>query len=87
MKRFCITLGLSILIWLISGLFQALLNKGEFGAYLFGTGCELTGYPLAMCISSNQTIKILVTYFINISFWFLVLHFSWKWFNKSRGQK
>mgnify|MGYP001599512942 FL=1 len=61
-KRFFITLGLSVVVWLVGGLIQALTNKGEFGSYVFGTGCELTGYPIALCISSNDKIKFLLHY-------------------------
>jgi len=81
-KRFFLTLGLSILIWLVSGLAQVLLNRGEFGAYIFGMGCEITGYPIAQCVSSNQTLRILLTYIVNVFFWFWVIHLFWGWFNK-----
>lgn len=82
MKRFFITLGLSIAVWLASGLFQALTNKGEFGSYIFGTGCELTGYPVALCISNNDRVKFLLVIFANVLLWFWVIHLFWKWFEK-----
>lgn len=84
-KRFLVTLGLSILIWVVSGLIQALTNKGEFGSYVFGTGCELTGYPISLCISINDRTKFILVSIANILIWFWVLHFGWKWFGK--GQK
>lgn len=81
-KRFLITLGLSILIWLVSGLAQALLNRGEFGSYIFGSSCEITGYPLALCIPSYKKFQILGIIFVNILFWFWVIHLFWGWFEK-----
>lgn len=84
-KRFFITLGLSILVWLISGLVQMLLNKGEFGSYVFGTSCEITGYPIARCVSSYLKLEIILNYLINVIFWFWVIHLFWGWFQKSRN--
>ena len=81
-KRFFLTLGLSILVWLVSGFIQVLTNKGEFGSYVFGTGCELTGYPIALCISSNDRTKFLLVVIANVMLWFWVLHFAWNWFEK-----
>lgn len=85
-KRFFITLGLSILIWLISGFVQVFLNKGEFGSYVFGTGCELTGYPVALCVSENDKFKFFLVLLLNIILWFWVLHFGWKWFEKRNNK-
>lgn len=81
-KRFFITLGLSILIWVVSGLAQALFNKGEFGSYVFGSGCELTGYPIALCVSINERAKFTLVLLANIIIWFWISHFIWKWFEK-----
>lgn len=81
-KRFFITLGLSVVVWLVSGLIQALTNKGEFGSYVFGTGCELTGYPIALCISSNDKVKFFLVIIANIVLWFWVIHLFWHWFEK-----
>lgn len=83
-KRFFVTLGLSILIWLISGFIQVMFNKGESGNYLFGSGCEVTGYPLAMCVSSDNLPLVFLVYVINIVFWFWVIHFFWNIFSKKR---
>lgn len=81
-KRFLITLGLSIGVWLVSGFIQALTNKGEFGSYVFGVSCELTGYPIALCVSSNDKIRFSLVVIANVMLWFWVLHFVWSFFQK-----
>lgn len=81
-KRFFITLGLSVGVWLVSGFVQVLINKGEFGSYVFGTGCELTGYPISLCISNNDRQKFILIVLANIMFWFWVIHLFWHWFEK-----
>lgn len=83
-KRFLITLGLSVVVWLVSYITQGVTNKGEFGAYIFGASCELTGYPIALCIPSFQKAKLVGTYLVNILIWFWVIHLFWSWFEKRK---
>lgn len=84
-KRFLMTLGVSVGVWLISGFVQALTNKGEFGSYIFGIGCELSGYPIALCISNNDRIKLFLVIIVNIVLWFWVIHLFWGFFEKRRS--
>lgn len=87
-RRFFVTLGLSILIWLVSGVVQLLVQQDTtLALFSFGGSCEITGYPIALCISNNDDIKFLLISFANIMLWFWVLHFGWKWFDKRRSQK
>lgn len=84
-KRFLVTLGLSVVVWLISGFVQFLTNKGEFGSYVFGQGCELTGYPIALCILSNDKIRFFSVVLTNIFLWVWVLHFAWRFIEKRKS--
>lgn len=79
-KRFFITLGLSVIIWAISGVVQALIGFSDY--FTVFHKCSLTGYPIALCISSNNLVKVSLVSASNIIFWFWVLHFVWKWFEK-----
>lgn len=83
MKRFFITLGLSVVFWLISGIVQLIVQQDTtFGFFSFGGSCEITGYPIALCISSHDNAKFALISLINITLWFWVIHLFWKWFNK-----
>lgn len=81
-KRFLIVLGLSVMIWVVSGFVQVFTNRGEFGSYVFGTGCELTGYPISLCVSANDRPKLILVIIANVTLWFWVTHLFWNWFNK-----
>lgn len=82
-KRFFITLGLSISVWLISGIAQLMLQQDTtLGFFSFGGSCEITGYPIALCISSNDNGKFVFLALVNITFWFFLIHLFWKWFDK-----
>lgn len=83
-KRFFITLGLSVLVWLISAVIQAYIT---FADYLgtFSTGCQVTGYPIDVCTLIGPNIPALPIILINIFFWFWVIHLFWGWFQKSRN--
>ena len=82
-KRFFLTLGLSILVWVVSNFIQ-LFNPNYWpaGFSLLGGSCTVTGYPVALCLPGYEKAKILLVYLINIIFWFWVLHFAWNWFEK-----
>ncbi len=80
MKRFLITLGLSISVWLVSGLVQAVTGFSSY--FTVFHKCSLTGYPIALCISSNDQIKVVLVSVANIIIWFWVIHLFWSWFKK-----
>ncbi len=83
-KRFLVTLGLSILVWVISGILQAVTGFSNY--FTIFHSCSLTGYPIALCISSNDSMKANLISLVNIVIWFWVLHFSWKWFEKRNNK-
>ncbi len=87
-KRFLVTLGLSILLWVISMVAQSLFkgNNVNYGFFIFAKSCEVTGYPLARCVPDYDKGQIYFTYLINLVFWCWVLHFAWKWFEKSNNK-
>lgn len=82
-KRFLVTLGLSVGVWLVTNFIQ-LLNSNDWpvGFSLLGGSCTVTGYPVALCLASYEKTKILLVYLVNIIFWFWVIHLFWKWFEK-----
>lgn len=85
-KRFLITLGLSVGVWSVSGVVQLLVQQDNtFGFFSFGGSCEITGYPIALCISSNDNLRFILISLVNIALWFWLLHFAWNWFEKRRG--
>ncbi len=83
-KRFFITLGLSVAVWVISLFIQGItLYKVDFNLFS-GSTCEITGFPVVVCIYSGTEATIIQL--VNIIIWFWVLHFTWKWFDKRRSQ-
>lgn len=86
-KRFFITLGLSVAVWVGSAVIHLLAEAKNFdyGFFIFARSCEVTGYPLARCIPEQKTGEIILTYFINILFWFWVIHFFWRVFKKGNN--
>lgn len=85
-KRFFITLGLSIGVWVISNLIQLFnTNNWPGGFLLTSDACTVTGYPIAMCLSEAQRPLILIVYLINIAFWFWVIHFFLNFFFRKRS--
>lgn len=83
MKRFLLTLGLSVVIWIVSGILQAFIQFTNY--FTVFHSCSLTGYPIALCISSNNQVKIVLVSVVNIVLWFWVIHLFWNWFEK-RGK-
>ena len=82
-KRFFVTLGLSGLIWMVSGVVQALIGFSEY--FTVFHKCSLTGYPIALCLPSNDQIKVVLFSGINILIWFWVIHLFWGWFQKRKS--
>lgn len=80
LKRFLITLGISVGIWIISGIIQALTGFSNY--FTIFHSCSLTGYPIALCISSNDQMKIILISGVNIILWFWILHFVFNLFEK-----
>lgn len=80
-KRFFITLGLAVGIWVISGIIQgnytALRSVGTFS-----TGCQLTGYPIDVCWFKKYTLSPLTAILFNIVFWFFLISLVWKIFKR-----
>ncbi len=85
-KRFFVTLGISILVWVVSNFIQ-LFNSSYWpqGFSLLGSSCTVTGYPVALCLQHYEKIKILLVYLINITFWFWIIHLFWGWFKKRKN--
>lgn len=85
MKRFLITLGASVVVWLATATIQAYFT---FAQYIgtFSSGCQVTGYPLDVCALRGPNIPAILVILLNITFWFWVLHFAWKWFEKRGNQ-
>lgn len=82
-KRFFITLGLSVLIWIITVVVQLF---STFSKYIgtFSTGCQVTGYPIDLCTLPSQKVPALLVIAINIIFWFWVIHLFIGWFSKQK---
>lgn len=78
-KRFFITLGLSVGVWIITVITQAFIESPKYIAFFTQSKCSATGYPFSACI---QGVPEEVVYLINIFFWFFIIHLFWSWFNK-----
>lgn len=73
-KRFLVILGLSVLVWFISGLIQLFDPRDwQYHFSLSGSSCTVTGYPLSKCYSDYESIKIWGTCLFNIFFWFWII--------------
>ena len=79
-KRFLVTLGLSVGTWVISGVIQALAGFSNY--FTVFHSCSLTGYPIALCVSSNDQAKVILISVVNIALWFWIIHLFWGWFQK-----
>lgn len=85
-KRFFVTLGLSMLVWGISLVIQQLFSTDniKYSFFIFAKSCEVTGYPLALCIPDYNRVQIFLTYLLNLTFWFWIIHLFWGWFEKGK---
>lgn len=81
-KRFLVTLGLSIGVWIVTAIIQA---YATFGMYLgtFSSGCQVTGYPIDICTMRGPDVPAILVILINILFWFFIIHLFWGWFRRS----
>ena len=75
-KRFVITLGLSVVVWVISLVIQFLSSDSNpgYGMFALAKSCEVTGYPIAQCIPEHDKSLVYINYFVNILIWFLIIH-------------
>lgn len=78
-KRFLITLGLSVVVWLVSVVIQAYIEAPKYIVFFTQSKCSATGYPLTQCI---KNIPEVLVYLINVVFWFWVMHLFGNWFGK-----
>lgn len=83
-KKFFITLGLSVVVWLVSAVIQAIVT---FGKYIgtFSKGCQVTGYPIDICNFPFLKISALIIILFNILFWFWVIHLLIGFFGDSKA--
>lgn len=81
-KRFFVTLGLSVGVWLITVLIQAYVT---FSKYLgtFSSGCQVTGYPIDVCALRGPDVPAILVIFINIFIWFWVIHLFMRFLRRS----
>lgn len=83
-KRFFVTLGISVLVWLVSVVVQGLtLFKVTFS--ILGSNCQLTGYPIAYCVQNDSVIPFWIVHVINVFIWFWLIHLFWGWFEKNKN--
>lgn len=76
-SKLLITIGLSILIWVVTVVIQAINDAPRYVALFTKSECFATGYPISSCLKGTPEIFI---YIINIFFWFLVINFIWGFF-------
>lgn len=82
-KRFFVTLGLSVGVWVASMVVQgAFFYKIKFSLFS-GSSCEITGFPIANCIYDGK--QALLIQLVNVLFWFFFIHLFWGWVDKRRS--
>lgn len=83
-KSFVVILGLSVVVWYISRVVQALVEVfvvKNSSISLYPTSISETGYPIARNLSQQDNIYYFIC-FINIIFWFIILFGIWKLIGK-----
>lgn len=87
-KRFLITLGLSVAVWYLSVVIQGITGfRSTFNMLFTSSSCKMTGFPVAECVSSGPgEISVWLINFINIFFWFWVIHLFWGWVEKGKSK-
>lgn len=73
-KRFFVTLGLSILIWIGTAFIQVFDTEEWNFLLLGGTSCSATGFPIRECISSGNNGLLISIGLVNLTFWFLIIN-------------
>jgi len=85
-KSFILILVLSVIFWITSGAIQFIISFSPYSS------CELTGYPIALCINPQSIFTIISIYVVNIALWFLAIWIIWqlilisirRWFSKGK---
>ncbi len=74
-KKFVVILVLSIGVWYVSGIIQAILGIlfGSTPVTFFSPTYLVTGYPLAYRVSEYDSNTVAPIIIINISFWLIIL--------------
>lgn len=86
-KRFLITLGLSIVVWYLSVIFQGLSSYNAPFNLLLSETCKITGFPIARCIYPDPyTVPFWVVILINIIFWFWIIHLITGFFTSAKPE-
>ena len=83
-KRFFVTLGMSIFIWLVTCVLEV---YGSFARNVatFTTGCQTTGYPINLChFEMFRPVPIVLIVF-NIIFWFFMVELLRKLIEKRKA--
>lgn len=84
MKRFLVVLGLSVVVWYGSVLFQGISGyKAPFNIPFSGSVCKVTGFPIATCLYGASVWLVNI---INIIFWFWVIHLFVRWMDKGKSK-
>lgn len=84
LKRFLITLGISVGIWYLAVIIQGISGyNAPFNTLFTSSVCKLTGFPIAKCISPGpKEVSVWLINTVNIIFWFFVIHLFWGFFQK-----
>lgn len=85
-KRIGLTFLISVVLWFISNVYELLTKplSGLKGSFL-GESCTFTGYPVAMCVYSDQGILLYLYWIINILIWFFFVNILVYLFNLVRN--
>lgn len=87
MKRFLVTLGISVGVWLVSVFIQFFTLYNVKFTLFSSNACQITGFPIAQCIySSSDQLPFWLIDFANIFFWFWVIHLFWNWVDKGKSK-
>lgn len=74
-KRFFVTLGLSILIVLLTSFLTQLYDREDWKLnWLSLSSCAITGYPIKACLYNPGQGLLISIGLINIAFWFLIIN-------------
>lgn len=82
-KRFFVTLGLAVVVWVGSVGINFYLEASNL--FNLTGSCSLTGYPISLCVSSYNDFKFYSLILLNILIWFWVLNLALGIFNKRKS--